>query len=148
MRVESVKRNICCLFAIIILFLGMCVDIVEADSFFSLPEYAGETADGKDFRYDASVLADAHLSSAQTISNIGAVCTNEMLGRSKIVQVRTQYLRGNGRERYHNILSYLIAGAILQYLFLLQTTEYYENREMVHSDTVTIAYIHRKDGEK
>jgi hypothetical protein len=62
-----------------------------------------------------------------------------MLGRNRSVQFRSQY---------RTMLLSVFVGIVLQCLFLLQGTEQYEFTEMVHSEAVTIAYIHRKDGEK
>ena len=103
MRTERTKRSICCLFAIIILFLGMCVDTVEADSFFLC---------------SSKVSSDAHISSAQVILDEDTTCTNEMLGSGRIMRVRNQYQRNTGSEQYRNLLLSFIVGAILQYLFL------------------------------
>ena len=133
MRVENTKRYICCVLAAIVLFLGMCVDTVEADSF---------------FLYSSSVSTDAHISSAQVISNEDTSCTNEMLGRNKPMQFRNLYQRNTSSEQYRNLLLSFIVGAILQYLFLLQVAEHYVSNQLIHSDTVTITYIHQTDGEK
>lgn len=121
---ETTKRYICCFLATIILFLGMCLDIVETDSFFLC---------------DSTVSTEAQISAVDVIIDDETPCTSEMLGRNRSVQFRGQY---------RTILLSLFVGIVLQSLFLLQGTEQYEFEEMVHSDAVTIAYIHRKDGEK
>ena len=124
MIAENKKRSICCFLATIILLLGMCLNIMETDSSF----LCNPTASTED-----------QISAVDVIIDDETPCTSEMLGRNRSVQFRGQY---------RTILLSLFVGIILQCLFLLQGTEQYEFVEMVHSDAVTIAYIHRKDGEK
>ena len=124
MTMDGTKRYICCFLAAIILFLGVCLHIIETDSF--VP-YGFMTSTG------------AQISKTDVIIDDEIPCTNEMLGRNRSVQSRSQYRA--------TLLSVFV-GIILQCLFLLQGTEHYEYTGTVHSDAVTIAYIHRKDGEK
>ena len=124
MIVENTKRYICCLLATIILFLGICLNIMETDSFFLC---------------DSTVSTGTQISAVDVIIDDETPCTSEMLGRNRSIQFRGQY---------RTVLLSLFVGITLQCLFLLQGTEQYEFVEMVHSDAVTIAYIHRTDGEK
>ena len=133
MRTGNTKRYICCLFATIVLFLGMCVDTVETDSF---------------FLYSSTVLSDAHISSVQVDLDDDMTCTNEMLGRSRTMQIRNIYQRSTSSEQYRNLLLSFIVGAILQYLFLLQVAERHVSVRFNYSDAVTVTYIHQTDGEK
>ena len=133
MRVDNTKRYICCLFAAIVLFLGMCVDTVETDSF---------------FLYSSATSSDAHISSMQVNLDDDTTCTNEMLGRSRTMQLRNVYQRNTSSEQYRNLLLSFIVGVILQYLFLLQMAERYTSNRKIYSDIVTVTYIHQKDGEK
>lgn len=121
---EGTKRYICCFLATIILFLGVCLHIMETDSF--IP-------------YGSMASTDAQISKTDVIIDDEIPCTNEMLGRNRSVQ---------SRSLYRATLLSVFVGIILQCLFLLQGTEHYEYVETVHSDEVTIAYIHSKDGEK
>ncbi len=124
MTIEGTKRYICCFLATIILFLGVCLHIMETDSFVV---------------YDSTISTGAEISATDVIIDDEIPCTSEMLGRNRSVQFRSQY---------RTMLLSVFVGIVLQCLFLLQGTEQYEFTEMVHSDAVTIAYIHRKDGEK
>ena len=124
MVAENTKRYICCFLATIILFLGMCLNVMETDSY---------------FLYNHTVSTGDQISAVDVIIDDEIPCTSEMLGRNRSVQFRGQY---------RTILLSLFVGIVLQCLFLLQGIEQYEFAEMVHSDAVTIAYIHRKDGEK
>ena len=124
MVAENTKRYICCFLATIILFLGMCLNVMETDSY---------------FLYKHTVSTGDQISAVDVIIDDEIPCTSEMLGRNRSVQFRGQY---------RTILLSLFVGIVLQCLFLLQGIEQYEFTEMVHSDAVTIAYIHRKDGEK
>ena len=124
MVAENTKRYICCFLATIILFLGMCLNVMETDSY---------------FLYNHTVSTGDQISAVDVIIDDEIPCTSEMLGRNRSVQFRGQY---------RTILLSLFVGIVLQCLFLLQGIEQYEFAELVHSDAVTIAYIHRKDGEK
>ena len=133
METENTKRYICCFLATIILFLGMCLDLVKADSF---------------FLYDSKISTDAVISSGDEIADEEVSCTSEMLGSGKTMQIRNQYPQGSGREQYRNILLSFIVGVFLQYLFLLHEAARHDFCRVMYSDAVTIAYIHRTDGEK
>ena len=124
MMLDNTKRYICCFMATIILFLGICLNLMETDSFFLC---------------DSTVSTEAQIRAVDVIIDDETPCTSEMLGRNRSVQFRGQY---------RTILLSLFVGIVLQSLFLVQGTEQYEFAETVHSDAVTIAYIHRKDGEK
>lgn len=133
MEVENTRRYICCFLATIILFLGMCLELVKADSYFC---------------YDFDISTDAVISSGDLIADDEVSCTSEMLGTSRIMQIRNQYPQSSGREQYRNILLSFIVGVFLQYLFLLHEAAQHDFCNVMYSDAVTIAYIHRKDGEK
>ena len=133
MDFADLKKYICGFLAVIIFFLGMCLDTMETDSYFA---------------YDMVSWESEHLKSADYIAEGESSCTNEMLGRQKTIQPRITASNNTGRNFYRIILLSFIAGVVLQNLFYLKATTYYGAAVVTHSEDVAIGYIHQTDGEK
>ncbi len=126
-------RIICCVMAVIMLWVGMCLDCFETDACFSRAanEYGQCTIESVAYFIDGDNS-----------------CTAEMMGKSHSLS----FIRGTlGRTTMRwdrTILLSVLVGATLQYLLYLRGTVVGEYFEILHSDTVAVNYIHCKDGEK
>lgn len=124
------ERFICCLLAIVLLFLGISVEIRNVDaSFLRAKNEIGTTE---------TIICSADHVEEET------VCTLNMLTNGNDI------LRGNVtssmvRGQYRAILSFLIVGSFLQYLFYYQTAESKEDGQLFLCRTVVVDYIHLKD---
>lgn len=130
---KTYERIICCITAIILFFMGMCLDTTEADSSFSRAN-AGHTG--------------ATLSSVEYRIESTDSCTNEMIGKKGSMSSIRSELGRNTIRWDRSILLSIIVGAILQYLLYFHSSAYGGYYEILRSSTVAINYIHHKDGEK
>jgi len=124
-------KFICCVMAVILLFLGMCVETATLDSSFLC----------------ASEGASSTIRSASYIVDEMESCTTDMLGKgtsSLRFNVGTQATRGQSRT----VLIFWVVGAILQYLLYYQGAEARGDRNVVLCRSVAVDYIHQKDGGK
>lgn len=132
MRLKAKERTICCIFAVILLVLGMW-SCMGTDS---------------SFAYDSSNSMASSICAADKISKLEEICTNDMLRNDNAV-----YLRSNVRKNFSRILigiAFLtcIVAFGLQYLFYLKKARYWEYGERLTSHAFNVNYIHKQDGEK
>lgn len=130
MKVNVREKTICFILAIILFFLGMSVEISTADTSFSCSTNMKSTTE--------SVIRSANYVEEET------VCTLNMLGNG------CDFLRANmsstiTKGQYRAILSFLIVGSFLQYLFYYQSAESKEDGQLFLCRTVVVDYIHLKD---
>lgn len=130
MSVAKNRKMICCLMAMILLFLGMSVELKSADTSFLCSKNHSCTT--------RTVIHAANYVEEKT------VCTLNMLTNGNDV------LRGNMtssviRGQYRAILVFLIVGSFLQYLFYYQSAESKEDGQLFLCRTVVVDYIHLKD---
>ena len=127
------ERIICCGIAIIMFFLGMCLDTIETHSSFLCATIGHE---------------HAAFSSVDYLTEGADSCTSEMIGKgNSLSTIRGDFGRTSIRWDKTIVLS-IVVGAILQYLLYLRSTIAGDCFEILHSDTVAVHYIHCKDGEK
>uniref|UniRef100_UPI0040568DF0 hypothetical protein n=1 Tax=Agathobacter sp. TaxID=2021311 RepID=UPI0040568DF0 len=132
MRLKAKEKIICCIFAVILLVLGMC---------------SGMGADSS-FVCDSFVSATDAIYSAEKISQREEVCTNDMLRKE-----HTVYLRSNAKRSFSKIsfgitaLNCIVALG-LQYLFYFGKAAHWVCEQKRTSHAFTVRYIHRQDGEK
>lgn len=129
--VKEKKRIICCVMAVILLFVGMCVETSTTDSSF----------------LRASKEASSTIRSASYIAEEVESCTTDMLGKGTStlrLNVGNHGSKGQGKA----IFIFLIVGAILQDLLYYQRTEGQDERQFVLCRSVAVDYIHQKDGGK
>ena len=126
------EKIICCFLAIIMFFMGMCLETTKADSSFSCA---------------AISLSDATISSVDYITDDVETCTLDMLNKST-VSVRGNMANAMNKWQSRAVLIFFIAGISLQYLFYYQSAECKEDGQLLLCRSVAINYIHQKDGEK
>ena len=126
-------RIVCCVIALIMFCVGMCLGCLETDA---------------SFLRVTSEHGKATISSVDYLIEGDDSCTAEMMGKgNSLSTIRGDMGRTTIRWNRTIVLS-MIVGVILQYLLYLYGTVAGEYFEILHSDTVVINYIHCKDGEK
>ena len=129
MKVEWKERIICCLLAVILCFMGMCVETTTISSSVS---YA--------FSENESTL--------QPVSYIveeAASCTPNMLSKTNNIFVRNNTANSSNRWNSKAALVVLLAGAFLQDLFYYQNAQGREDGQLFLCRSVAVDYIHLKD---
>lgn len=131
MKVKKWEKNICCILATILIFLGMSGEGTIADSFFSCAfNIAGNT--------ETSIYAE------DTGITVPAVCTISML-KSGSQTIRSA--AGGYTYRWQNKLYFSVfcAAAYLLYRFMYQSAESKEDGQLFLCRSVIVDYIHQKD---
>ncbi len=153
MRTETKGRIVCYIFAVILFFLGIGVEITTTNSSFLCSLNVASTTDMTSTvsAISTGVTSNAMLYSNNQVIEEVPVCTLGMLAS------RTEALRGNMsisvlRKQSRGAFFILIAGIFLQYLLgrliqegSYQGTESREDGQLFLCRTVVVDYIHRKD---
>lgn len=126
------ERLLCCVVAVILFFIGMCLETAETDS---------------SFLYAKTMNVESAISSVDYLVESTDSCTTEMIGKNNTISLRGEMGR-NAIRWDRSILLSIIVGAILQYLLYLNSAVRGEKYAILHSETVAVNYIHHKDGEK
>lgn len=129
--VKDKERLICCLIAVILFFMGMCIEKSITDSSFLC----------------ASNEVSSTIRSASYVADEVESCTTDMLGKG------TSALRlsvGNHANRGQSkaVFIFFVVGVILQYLLYYQRAEGRDENQLVVCRSVAVDYIHQKDGGK
>ena len=132
MRLSAKERIICCIFAVILLVLGMWSSMGTDSS----------------FAYHASTSVTSSIREVDKIFQMEEICTNEMLQKDNAM-----YLRSNVRKNFTKILFGIavltcIVALGLQYLFYLKRAKRWEYGDKLTSHAFNVNYIHKQDGEK
>lgn len=150
MITKSQGRIICCVFAVILFFLGIGVEVTTTNSSFLCSQKAIGSTSTNNSESVANTLHAMIYANRQIIEE-APVCTPSML------ENRTEFLRANrlmSTLRRHSRVFFLIliAGIFLQYLLgrltqvnSYQGTECKEDGQLFLCRTVVVDYIHRKD---
>ena len=131
MTVNVREKTICFILAIILFFLGITVENSTVDTSFSRSKTEmGTTV--------------STLRSVKSVVEEETACTLNMIGNS------SSFLRANmpnsiTKGQYRAILSFLVVGSFLQYLFYYQSAESKEDGQLFLCRTVVVDYIHLKD---
>lgn len=129
--VKEKERIICCVIAVILFFMGMCVETSTIESSFS----------------DASNATTSTIRSASFIADEEESCTTDMLGKgTSTLRLNVGNYAGKGQSKA--VFIFLIVGAILQYLLYYQRAEGRDENQFVLCRSVAVDYIHQKDGGK
>lgn len=128
---KTKERFICCLWAAIMCFVGMCLDTTETDSSFSC----------------TTRVSSAMMCSVDYIEDDVDTCTLDMLNKS-VISIRGNIANALNKWQNRAVLLFFIAGVALQYLFFYQSAECKEDGQLLLCRSVAINYIHQKDGEK
>lgn len=136
--IQAKEKLICCIIAVILFFSGMCLEVIETDSFFAYG--MNET--------------DATIYSADYIEDTLAICTVDML-RGGASVIRGSMSESDARWQSKVLLMSLFGGLFLQYLLgrlmqagAYQSEEFKEDGQLFLCWGVAVNYIHQKDGEK
>lgn len=130
MNVKVSGKIICCLIAVIVLFLGIGAEVSATDSSFS--RAINETS-----------TTNQTLRSTEGILDEAPICTLSML------QDGMRGIHGNmtsvmNRWQDRTIVLFLVVGSFLQFLFY-QSTESKEDGQLFLCRSVIVDYIHLKD---
>lgn len=132
MKLRARVRIIYCLFAIILLILGMCSEM-ETDS---------------SFVYHAPSLRESSICTENKFSQMKEVCTNEMLRNDSVMYLCSNVRKSFLRTVFDVTILIGIVAIWLQYLFYFKMSRRWEYAERLTSHVFNINYIHRQDGEK
>ena len=124
------EKIICCVLAMILFFLGISVEVKNADASFLHSENAA-------YSTRATISSTNHMEEE-------TVCTLNMLINGSEV-LRSNMSNSMVRGSYQTCLSFFIVGAFLQYLFYYQSAESKEDGQLFLCRTVVVDYIHLKD---
>lgn len=127
------KKSLCFLLMICILFLGMCVENNQADSFFSY-ESSTHTASALLGKRTTLTVQEYTIESISKDDYI--TCFNQISHRS--------FTSGNRGTA----LSLLFVDILPQYSSLIQISSDIELADESSCSTVIVNYIHHKDGKK
>lgn len=127
---KTKERIICYMVAVIMFFMGMCLETTKADSSFSCATNATATT----------------LSSVDYISADVDNCTLDMLNKPTL-SIRGNMSSSISRWQGRMVL-FFVVGLGLQYLFYYQSEECKEDGQLLLCRSVAVNYIHQKDGEK
>ena len=122
-------KYMCCLFAVILFFMGIGVEVSAVDSLSS--------------RTIFSDYSQSSISSTEEIVTNEMVCTTNML-RSEIRAGRTVKTGGIYQWQGRAVAVLFVVGNFLQFLYY-QSSEGKEDGQLFSSRTVIVDYIHLKD---
>ncbi len=130
MGVAKREKIICCLIAIVLFFLGMSVDVNNADDSFLYSKNELKSA-------ETTIRSVNHMEE-ETVCTLNMIANRNDVFRSNIASFMV-------KGQYRAILSFLIVGSFLQYLFYYQSAESKEDGQLFLCRTVVVDYIHLKD---
>lgn len=133
MNVKMNGKIICCLIAVIVLFLGISTEVSVADSSFSRATNETSTT-GQMIRSSEVVMEEA------------PVCTISML-QSGTKLIRSNMMNAMNRWQSRAMILFVVVGSILQFLFY-QSAESKEDGQLFLCRSVIVNYIHQKDNGK
>ena len=128
------KKSLCFLLMICMLFLGMCVENVQADSFFS---------------YESSAHTASTLLSGDRTTLTAQEYTVENISRDECFTSTSQIVRRSfNRSTRGTALSLLFMDILPQISPFIQMSSDLELADESSCSTVIVNYIHHKDGKK
>lgn len=134
MNLLKQKMSIYFLLLICMLFLGMCIENVHADSFFS---------------YESSAHAASTLLSGERTSLTAQEYTVVTISRQDFVTCSNQIIRRSfTRNTRGTALLLLFVDILSQISPFIQTSSDFELTDESSCSTVIVNYIHHKDGKK
>ena len=128
------KKSLCFLLMICMLFLGMCVESVQADSFFS---------------YESSAHTASTLLSGERTTLTAQEYPVETISRDEYFTSSSQIIRRSfSRNNRGTALSLLFVDTLPQISPFIQASSDIELTAESSCSTVIVNYIHHKDGKK
>lgn len=128
------KKSICFFFMICMLFLGMCVENIQPDSFFS---------------YESSTHTASTLLSGKRTTLTTQEYQVETISREEFIASSNQNVyRSFNRSNRGTALSLLFVDILPQISPIILTSADCELTKESSSSTVIVGYIHHKDGKK
>ncbi len=131
---EKNEKRICFALAIIMFFVGMCLEITEIDS---------------SFLYANTMVAHPEVIEVEDyVMDETAGCTLNMISNNTVSICRSL---NNSMTRLQGagvLMLFCFVGMALQYLFIYQSAECKEDAQLLLCRFVAVRYIHQQDGEK
>ena len=142
MHVKRQQKNICILLITFILFLGMCFDSVQTDSY--LPYTALEASD------EISDITTALLQDTHNTSFSNQIFSETVLGRQVSSFVHNQFARRilSTKSGKGNSLAFFLLHLLPLLLSSFLISDAYEFQPDIRNTSIIIQYIHHKDGKK
>lgn len=135
MELEKQKKSICSFFIIFVLFLGMCFEKTQADSFFSFSSFSHDTT--------------AVICSIPKTASIDTIYHENTLTEQDCSLEYQQLLRRFFSRAGKNIALILTFVDTLPQIFpTIKASSDCELTNESSSSTVIVNYIHHKDGKK
>lgn len=134
MNQQKQKKSLCFLLIICMLFLGMCIETIQADSFFS---------------YESSAHAASALLSGERTTLTTQEYPAENIAKDECFTDLYQVIRRSfGHHNKGIALSLLCVDTLPQIFPFIQTSSDCELTAESSSRTVIVTYIHNQDGQK
>ncbi len=134
MKLLKQKKSLCFFIMICMLFLGMCVEYIQTDSFFS---------------YESSAHSASTLLSGERITLTSQEYKAENISKDECFTNSSHVIRRSfNRSNKGAALSLLFVDILPLIFSFIQTSTDYELANESSCSTIIVNYIHHKDGKK
>ena len=131
MKIQWYKRFICCMFAVILFGLGMCVEIKDVDSYLACESQ--QESETQKYSEQNNIISSDY-------------CTNELLQRNTTYRINNNQKREHVRRLSNHVI--FSSWNVQQKIFYLEEIFLPGDTNRTYSQEMIIEYIHRQDGDK